>query len=108
MYVLYCNCSRYTSDSNIYLDSESKKIWDLAKKNHQYLSSGGHVELLDDVVEEGNGYNDDDKDRHGKDNSHHGAEHRQQLIEQLTHVHRHGRVDNVDVLGESVQNAAYR
>ena len=85
-----------------------KKYGILLKKNHQYLSSGGHVELLDDVVEEGDGYNDDDKDRHGKDNSHHGAEHRQQLIEQLAHVHRHGRVDNVDVLGETVQNAAYQ
>ena len=72
------------------------------------LPGSRHKERLQEVVEHGDRDDDHNKEWHGKDDCHEGADHSQRLIEDHAHRHWYGVVHNVNVLGKAVENPPQR
>ena len=72
------------------------------------LPRGGDVELLQEVVRNYDRDDDGDEDGAGEADDEESAGHVEALVQQLPNVHGNRDVDDVDVLGEPVQDPAER
>ena len=71
-----------------------------------HLSRRGHVELLDEVEDEGDGDDDDDENGEGEDDGDEGADDLEGEAEEHAEVHGDGDVHDVDLLGETIEDPA--